>query len=146
MRKNQVSDYEYRQVCEVIRDMTRIYGRGLDKEECASVSWIAYLEMRNTMKGMRNQELLWTLAVRRIEQALRELRRSRNDRIQCESTLSLDQEIGGSDEPMSVLLGPSQGDFADSVCMWSHVNGLERKQYDESKRQLKKDMKEYFES
>lgn len=106
--------------------MYESYGYGLDVEECMTVSWLAYLQVRQVMGDIYNTDRLWGLVGRKIFLDLKNLRRARNARYGLESRRSFNQTIGESKKPVYTFLFPARGDFTNSVCMWIDIQRLGR--------------------
>lgn len=127
MRQQRITKYELSQVNKFIYSLYIIYGHGLSWEECLEVSLLEYAEARHDLGYIYNSDTLWEVARRRIVNAIKKVRKLRNDKISLQGKLSLNQTIGESDEPVYNYLFPVQGDFTNAVCMWDFVSRLGKK-------------------
>ncbi len=104
----------------VKRIVSRI-GRGLDKQDCYIVCWIAYLENRSMYLGKLS---FWEDITLCIIFEVDKLRKERNRRFRMQSKLSLDQKIDSSDIEVREILRPKKMGFEDGIALWDYAKRL----------------------
>ena len=129
MKQREMSAYEYAQVNNFIYRLYKKYGKGLEYEECRSIGFLEYVEVRRQYGDEYNSEYLWFYAAKRIINAFGEARRVRNERIHLEARLSLNQCIGESKEPVYTFLPTKRNNFDRSVCLWCDLKKFEKMDY-----------------
>lgn len=130
MRKQrEMSAYEYAQANDFIYRLYKKYGKGLEYEECRGMGFLEYAEVRRRYDDIYNTEYLWLYAAERIIDVFREARAIRNEKIRLEATLSLNQCIGESREPVYTFLPSKKNNFDRSVCLWFDMKQLEKTDY-----------------
>lgn len=117
-KQREMSAYEYAQVNRFIYQLYLEYGRGLEFDECRSIAFLEYVEVRREMGDIYDKDFLWVYSEKRIIEALKNARKARNHRFHQMARLSLNQTIGDSDEPVYSILFPAKGDFVNYVCLW----------------------------
>lgn len=171
MQKMIFSEYEIQQVNRIIDEIYKTMS-GLDREECQSAGWCSYMEMKNAFLFQYHTESYWETVINGIVDEFEQMRIERNNKISLESTLSLNQHLGDSEEEAGEILFPIQGDFTNGVILWDYLKGLgeekypilrlmsdreedsdiieilhlDKNKYFEIKEQLKEDMRVYEES
>lgn len=120
-RQKEMSDYEYSQLDKMVYQLYLAYGKGLEFDECRSIAFLKYVEVRNELDNFYNEDLLWIYSKNRIIDAFKDERRKRNDKIRLEANLSLNQFIRDSDEPVYTILFPVRGNFVNHVCLWNDM-------------------------
>ena len=120
-RQKEMSDYEYSQLDKMVYQLYLAYGKGLEFDECRSIAFLKYVEVRNELDNFYNEDLLWIYSQNRIIDAFKDERRKRNDKIRLEANVSLHQLIGDSDEPVYTILFPVHGNFVNHVCLWNDM-------------------------
>ena len=75
MKQREMSAYEYAQVNNFIYRLYKKYGKGLEYEECRSIGFLEYVEVRRQYGDEYNSEYLWFYAAKRIINAFGEARR-----------------------------------------------------------------------
>lgn len=121
MKKNTWSDAEFQRINGFIHQQVRRYGRSLDKEECFSEAWRAFLEARYTYHLVAGCCSFTVYAERCITESLCRLRRDRNDRMSLESKLSLDMAFMDSDETVGARFFRKVNDCTANVALWDFV-------------------------
>lgn len=91
-RQKEMSDYEYTQLDKMVYQLYLVYGKGLEFDECRSIAFLKYVEVRNELDNFYNEDLLWIYSQNRIIDAFKDERRKRNDKIRLEAKLSLNFE------------------------------------------------------
>ena len=128
-RQKEMSDYEYSQLDKMVYQLYLAYGKGLEFDECRSIAFLKYVEVRNELDNFYNEDLLWIYSQNRIIDAFKDERRKRNDKIRLEANLSLNQFIGDSDEPVYTILFPVHGNFVNHVCLWNDMRRFGKRCY-----------------
>ncbi len=116
-----MSKNEERLVDSLIREIVFINGRGLDKEDCYIVCWIAYLENKTLYMGRAS---FWEDVALCIIKEVDSLRKNRSSRCRIESKLSLDQKIGPLDTEVREYLRPRRMYFEDRIALWDFAGRL----------------------
>lgn len=128
-KQTEMSAYEYVQVNKFIYQLYTKYGSGLEFEECLSIGYLEYAEVRRQLGDIYNKELLWLYSKDQIVAAFKKARKVRNEKYRLESSLSLNQSIGELKEPVYTILPSTRYNFADSVCLWYDLKQLDINYY-----------------
>lgn len=160
---NQVSKYEEKLVNELIKDIILLKGRGLDREDCFIVCWIAYLESKLIYAG---QPSFWENIAFFIINKVDELRAERNRIFRVQSRLSLNQSYGKSEVEVRESLRLKTLGLEEAYALWDFIErlgkekakimrlmiqgeddsyilktmGFSKRRYEKLKEELKKDM------
>ena len=128
-KKSEMSEYEFAQLNHFIYMLYQKYGKGLEFEECRSMAYMEYVETRNELGDISNREFLWICSKAKIIKAFTHARKVRNQRIEQESKLSLNQTIGESQEPVYTFFRSVKGDFVNGMCLWHDMGQFEEKEF-----------------
>lgn len=123
-RQKEMSEYEYAQLDKMVYQLYLVYGKGLEFDECRSIAFLKYVEVRKELHDFYNEDLLWLYSKNRIIDAFKEAQREKNRQIRLEAKLSMNQLIGESGEPVYTILFPARGNFVNYVCLWHDMRQL----------------------
>ena len=113
---------------EKLRELDKLidqFGRGLDRNDCASEAWIACMEAEKSYRSYAGCCSWETYLSFRVQERLELLRRQRSQQIQIQSPFSLDQPVGEKGETALNFFPSCQGSFESSVLFWDYVRHLE---------------------
>ena len=110
-------DLKFQIVERFIHKMVRMYGQGMDEEECVAECWRSFLEAQNSYPRVKGCCDFQTYAEYSVQESLNLLRRKRNERISLESGLPLDMCFEGSCETVGQRYFRKTGDFANYVML-----------------------------
>lgn len=65
-RQKEMSEYEYAQLDKMVYQLYLVYGKGLEFDECRSIAFLKYVEVRKELHDFYNEDLLWLYSKNRI--------------------------------------------------------------------------------
>lgn len=128
-RQREMSAYEYAQANDFIYRLYIKYAQGMEFEECRSIAFLEYVEVRKELEDIYDREFLWLYSKERIITAFKKARQIRNEKIRLEARCSLNQMLPDSEETIITKIASAKSDFANSVCMWNDLQRMEEKNY-----------------
>ena len=164
-----MSEYEIKLTNELIHEIVKLKGHGMEKDDCIAECWLVYLENRAVCKKRKDY---WDHMAYQLIRRMDDLRVQRNRRFGVESRISYNGIMMDSDEQIGDILFASENRNEDSIAFWSFIESLgaekynvakclaqfedddyamrsmdiSKKRYDEIKEELRADMTEYMES
>ena len=101
------------------------FAPGLDRSECLSELWIAYLEAGKSYPSVQGCCPWEDYLLIRVNEAIQALRAQRDRRFRIHSRLSLDQPVEENGPSMGSLFPARSGNFERSLLLWDYIDRLE---------------------
>jgi len=123
------SEESYQIADQFIREQIHLHSPRMDVEECRQEGWRAFLEARVTYHRVEGCYTFRRHAETFLQEAFRRMRRTKNERISLESSLSLDQPFGEDTETIGMRCFPgTTNDCSQIVALRDYIyrQGLEK--------------------